>query len=149
MIDIDHFKKLNDTAGHRAGDQTLREVADLLRGAVRKVDTLGRYGGEEFMIVLPQVSKSEAIEVAEKLRRAVDECPFPHGGVQPGGRVTVSLGVANFPSDADEQDRLVDCADAALYASKRGGRNLASGYSPGMEKHPGRERGPKVRTETS
>ncbi len=142
MIDIDHFKKLNDSAGHTAGDTVLKEVCHLMKGMVRKVDTLARYGGEEFVVLLPQVTRAEAIEVAEKLRRAVADSPIDHREVQPGGRVTISVGVSNLPIDATEQHRLVDCADAALYASKRGGRDKVTAYAPGMEMHPGRERGP-------
>lgn len=142
MVDIDHFKRLNDVAGHRAGDETLRRVADLLRGKVRKVDTLARYGGEEFMLVLPQTSKADASEVAEKLRRTVHEAASLAVPGIPTGHVTISVGVSNFPVDAAEQGMLVDCADAALYASKRTGRNRATGYESGMELHPGRERGP-------
>ncbi|MBK7858610.1 MAG: diguanylate cyclase [Archangiaceae bacterium] len=142
MIDIDHFKRLNDGAGHAAGDDVLREVCDLMRRNVRRVDTLARYGGEEFVVVLPQVTRNEALEVAEKLRRAVEEAPVPHRDVQPSGKVTISVGVSNLPVDATDQARLVDCADAALYASKRGGRNRCTAFAQGMEMHPGRERGP-------
>lgn len=141
MIDIDHFKLLNDTAGHRAGDETLIEVADTLKRLVRKADTLGRYGGEEFLLVLPQLGKAEALEVAEKLRRAVEQLPSRYGASQPGGRITISVGVSSLPEDSIRQDRLIDAADAALYASKRGGRNKATAFSPGMDQHPGRERG--------
>ena len=142
MIDIDHFKHLNDAAGHRAGDVALKQVTTALKQVVRKVDTLARYGGEEFVVLLPQVDRDEALEVAEKLRRVVEETSFEHGAVQPGGRVTISVGVATLPTDASEQARLVDAADSALYASKRGGRNRVTGFAPGMEQHPGRERGP-------
>ncbi len=142
MIDIDHFKKLNDTSGHSAGDAVLREVCQLMKGMVRRVDTLARYGGEEFVVVLPQVTHAEAIEVAEKLRRAVETAPIPYREGQPDGKVTVSIGVANLPIDATDLKPLVDCADSALYASKRGGRNRVTGYAAGMEVHPGRERGP-------
>jgi diguanylate cyclase (GGDEF)-like protein len=142
MIDIDHFKHLNDAAGHRAGDVALKQVTTALKQVVRKVDTLARYGGEEFVVLLPQVDREEALEVAEKLRRVVEETAFEHGAVQPGGRVTISVGVATLPTDATEQARLVDAADSALYASKRGGRNRVTGFAPGMEQHPGRERGP-------
>jgi diguanylate cyclase (GGDEF)-like protein len=142
MIDIDHFKHLNDTSGHQAGDTALKEVCQNLKAVVRKVDTVARYGGEEFVVLLPQVARDEALEVAEKLRRAVEEHPFEMGRTQPGGKVTISVGVATFPTDATEQARLVDAADSALYASKRGGRNKVTGYQPGMEQHPGRERGP-------
>lgn len=141
MIDIDHFKHLNDTSGHPAGDAVLRGVADLLRAQLRRVDVLARYGGEEFFIVLPEVSREHAFDVAEKLRRAVEQFPFEAGARQPGGRVTISVGVAAHPGDGVVVERLVDAVDSALYASKRGGRNMVSSYEPGMEIHPGRERG--------
>ncbi|MCY1076997.1 GGDEF domain-containing protein [Archangium lansingense] len=141
MVDIDHFKKLNDAAGHRAGDETLRKVCDVLRSRLRKVDTLARYGGEEFMLVLSNVAKEDAVEVAEKLRRSVMDAPQLAAPTQPGGHITVSIGVASMPVDSTTQDALVDCADAALYASKRAGRNSVTAYSSGMELHPGRERG--------
>ncbi|MFN0061193.1 MAG: diguanylate cyclase [Myxococcaceae bacterium] len=144
MIDIDHFKALNDAAGHRAGDITLKQVSDLIKSVVRKVDTLGRYGGEEFVLVLPQIHRAEALEVAEKLRRAVEEHPFTYRTAQPSGHVTISVGVATLPVDANTLEKLVDCADAALYASKRSGRNRVTAYEAGMENHPGRERGPHV-----
>ncbi|WP_224245235.1 GGDEF domain-containing protein [Hyalangium gracile] len=142
MIDVDHFKRLNDAAGHRAGDDVLRKVCDVLRTRVRKVDTLARYGGEEFMVLLPQTNKEGALEVGEKLRRAVLETAALAAPTQPTGHITISIGAASFPQDAADQDTLVDCVDAALYASKRGGRNKVSAYEPGMEIHPGRERGP-------
>lgn len=142
MIDIDHFKVLNDSLGHAAGDEVLGKVAGVLKQIVRRVDTLARYGGEEFVVVLPQVTKAEAAEVAEKLRRAVEEVTLPHLGGQPGNKVTISIGVANLPIDAIDHGKLVDCADSALYASKRAGRNRVTSYAAGMEVHPGRERGP-------
>jgi len=142
MIDIDHFKKLNDAAGHSAGDNVLQHVCELMQGSVRRVDTLARYGGEEFVVLLPQVTRAEALEVADKLRHLVETAPIEHREVQPGGKVTISVGVANLPIDAVEQGQLVDCADAALYASKRSGRNKVTPYAAGMEMHPGRERGP-------
>jgi len=142
MIDIDHFKILNDHAGHRVGDSVLRKVAELMRGMVRKVDVLARYGGEEFMLLLPQITKEEAVDVAEKLRSAVSTAPLDEGKHQPLGAVTVSVGVATFPLDAVALEPLVDAADSALYASKRNGRNRTTAYVAGMELHPGRERGP-------
>lgn len=144
MIDIDHFKKLNDTAGHRAGDEVLKQVCNLLKHNLRKVDTLARYGGEEFVVLLPQVPRAEAIEVAEKLRHAIESAPIEEGKAQPGGRVTISIGLASLPVDATEQAVLVDSADSALYASKRGGRNRVTAYAKGMELDPNRERGPKA-----
>ena len=144
MIDIDYFKKLNDAAGHSAGDSVLQHVCELMQGSVRRVDTLARYGGEEFVVLLPQVTRAEAMDVADKLRRLVEEAPIEHREVQPGGKVTISVGVANLPHDAVEQGSLVDCADSALYASKRSGRNKVTSYATGMEMHPGRERGPNA-----
>jgi diguanylate cyclase (GGDEF)-like protein len=142
MIDIDHFKHFNDTCGHPAGDRILRETAQMLKKTVRKVDTVARYGGEEFMVVLPLIGRAEGQEVAEKLRRAVERTKFEDGDRQPGGKVTISVGVATYPDDGTSLEKVVDCVDSALYASKRGGRNLVTLYSPGMESHPGRERGP-------
>ncbi len=145
MIDIDHFKRLNDSEGHSAGDEVLREVCQRLRQSLRKVDTLARYGGEEFVVLLPQISRAEALEVAEKLRRSVCDTPLAHGARQPGGRVTISLGLATLPGDATEQGALIDAADSALYASKRGGRDRVTAFSPGMESDPTRQRGPNAR----
>lgn len=141
MIDVDHFKRLNDAAGHRAGDETLQEFASILRSQVRRVDMLARYGGEEFMVLLPETDRADTVEIAEKLRARVEAHAFKHGDQQPGGRLTASFGVATAPLDAMESGSLVDLADAALYASKRGGRNQVTAYEAGMEFHPGRERG--------
>lgn len=148
MIDIDHFKHLNDTAGHSAGDEVLREVCNRLKANLRRVDLLARYGGEEFVVLLPQIGAEEALEVAEKLRKSVADAPLQHGATQPGGKVTISVGVATMPLHAAEQTKLVDSADSALYASKRGGRNTATMYQPGMENDPTRQRGPKAKERT-
>lgn len=145
MIDVDHFKLFNDANGHPAGDEVLRRASALFKAQLRKLDVLARYGGEEFFVILPQSSKAEALEVAEKLRKAVERTAFPHGETQPGGKVTISVGVASFPEDARSLEGLVDAVDSALYASKRGGRNKVSAFAPGMEDHPGRERGPKAK----
>src|SRR5690606_2047177 len=142
MIDVDHFKRLNDAAGHRAGDETLQEFSSILRSQVRRVDLLARYGGEEFMVLLPETDGGTAVEIAEKLRTRVEAHAFRHGANQPGGRLTASFGIATAPLDAVEAGALVALADAALHASKRGGRNRVPAYEAGMEFHPGRERGP-------
>jgi diguanylate cyclase (GGDEF)-like protein len=94
------------------------------------------------VVILPQVARAEALEVAEKLRKNVEEAPLEAAKAQPGGKVTISVGVAHFPGDATERTRLVDAADSALYASKRGGRNRVTAYQPGMELDPTRQRGP-------
>jgi diguanylate cyclase (GGDEF)-like protein len=123
MADIDHFKQVNDTYGHAAGDEVLRESAKRMLGAIREFDALGRYGGEEFMIVLGSCEHLDrAVEVAERVRTRVCEGPFvTEQGVIP---VTLSLGVAfsASPSVCGEQV-LVRAADEALYRAKRGGRN--------------------------
>jgi len=140
MIDLDHFRNLSEARGVLAGDATLRAVGQILAGAVRRVDTLARYRGEEFALLIPRASSEEAAEVAEKLRRLVAETPLEHGALQPLGRITVSIGVASYPRDARELAVLVDCADAALFAAKRRGRDRVEVYEPGMREAPGRKR---------
>ncbi len=122
FLDLDHFKALNDGYGHAAGDAVLRELAAVARRALRGVDTLGRWGGEEFVALLPEADGSGALEVAERVRVAVAAHPFPIGG---GAHLTCSLGVATYPAHAGGRDGLVDAADQAMYAAKRLGRNQA------------------------
>lgn len=116
MVDIDHFKKLNDTLGHQGGDEVLRNAAAALAMACREFDTAARYGGEEFAMILPGAGPDEAFEVAERLRQAVAAAPNPLP-------ITASAGVATFPAHAGDGDTLVRAADEALYASKRAGRD--------------------------
>lgn len=140
MIDLDHFKHLNDTCGHTVGDEVLREVARLLRNQVRRMDTVARFGGEEFAIVLPRLRRAEAVEVAEKLRLAVRDHDFDGGRSQPSGRVTLSLGTATYPHDGGDLYQLLNAADSALYTSKRSGRDCTTAYLRGMELHENRKR---------
>jgi diguanylate cyclase (GGDEF)-like protein len=119
MIDIDHFKKLNDEFGHLLGDEVLRQVSALLAQQLRAPDVVCRYGGEEFAILLPETVGQGAMNVAEKLRRAIESFHFP-GVPRP---VTISAGVAEFPKNGKSRDELVKAADAALYVAKQGGRN--------------------------
>ena len=123
MIDVDHFKKYNDRHGHPAGDEVLRGVARLLSEGRRANDLVARYGGEEFAVVLVDTPKLVAAQVAEKLRQRIEQFPFLHRDTQPGGRVTVSIGVAALPDDAADSEALVRTADASLYRAKSGGRN--------------------------
>jgi diguanylate cyclase (GGDEF)-like protein len=118
LLDIDHFKRVNDTHGHDAGDAALRILANALREEVRGVDTAARYGGEEFAIILPQAGPEGAMVVAERLRSRIERTEVP--GV---GCITASLGVATFPLDASSRELLVTSADRALYLAKRSGRN--------------------------
>ncbi len=119
MLDIDHFKRLNDEHGHQAGDEVLRNVAAALACECRDFDTAARYGGEEFAVVLPGCGPDEAQIIAERLRQAVSMAP---GAVQ----ITASAGVATYPGHAGDADTLVRAADDALYESKRAGRNRTS-----------------------
>ena len=123
MIDLDLFKQINDRHGHTVGDGVLRGVALVLRRNVRKVDIVARYGGEEFCIVLPRIGKPEALEVAEKLRRAVGAALLPAPEGHAALHVTISAGVASLGIDADDVSGLVEKADTALYEAKRLGRD--------------------------
>jgi diguanylate cyclase (GGDEF)-like protein len=124
FLDLDHFKHVNDSYGHRAGDQCLRGVIGPIAGELRQGDALGRYGGEEFLILLPGAAASDAEIVAERIRRRVQEMPMLVSGTRIG--LTVSLGVAAVDPEVSIPDDLVERADAALYRSKSGGRNLVS-----------------------
>ena len=123
MLDVDRFKHYNDALGHPAGDEVLKGLADIMRRELRKHDLAARYGGEEFAVIMLNASPEEAYQAVERLRKAVEEHPFPHDEIQPGGSLTVSAGVASFPDDADNLATLVARSDEALYAAKRRGRN--------------------------
>jgi diguanylate cyclase (GGDEF)-like protein len=119
MADIDEFKKLNDEFGHLLGDEVLRQVSSLFHQQLRKVDVVCRYGGEEFAILLTQISTQQAIAIAEKLRRLVEKFQFP--GVP--RTITISAGLATFPIHGKTRDEMVRAADSGLYAAKQSGRN--------------------------
>jgi len=123
MIDLDHFKLVNDVHGHAVGDAILRGVALVLKRNVRKVDTVARFGGEEFCVVLPRVTKTEAVEIAEKLRRSVSQAPLEGAPGQEPLFATISIGVASYGADATDSAALLEQADRALYEAKRSGRN--------------------------
>ena len=118
MLDIDHFKRVNDTYGHDAGDAALRFLADVLRDELRGLDTAARYGGEEFAVILPQAGLEGAMIVAERLRSRLETTEVP--GI---GHITGSFGLATFPLHANSRDQLVGAADRALYEAKHAGRN--------------------------
>jgi diguanylate cyclase (GGDEF)-like protein len=129
MIDIDHFKNLNDTHGHHVGDQVLRDVAAILMKDMREVDTVARYGGEEFVIILPETNGPGALLVAERLRKAVEQSKFFAGSPDRVERLSISIGIAIYETDAQFKRDLIEFADAALYAAKSGGRNQVKLYS--------------------
>lgn len=120
FLDIDHFKALNDSYGHAVGDSVLRDFATLLQQQIRETDVPGRWGGEEFLVILPETDEQEARLLSERARAAVAAHAFTMGG---GMSLTCSIGIATFPGDARERDGLVTCADQAMYAAKKLGRN--------------------------
>ena len=123
MIDVDHFKAYNDRHGHPRGDEALCEVAQRLRDQVRRTDVVTRYGGEEFVVILPVTSKAHARLIGEKLRASIAAVPFGVTREWSGDPLTISVGVAGCPDDATSVSDLLRAADAALYAAKHAGRN--------------------------
>ncbi len=123
MFDLDNFKIYNDTNGHLAGDRLLSLLAELVKDTVRADDVFGRFGGEEFLLVMPNRTGAQAMKAAGMVRKRIEDYPFEGGATQPLGKVTISGGVAVFPDDASEQVELMQAADNALYRAKTGGRN--------------------------
>jgi len=126
MLDVDHFKKVNDAYGHPVGDAVLKEVANLLsngQGVGRASDVVARYGGEEFVIILPRTDKQGAAILAARLRARIARAPVSVEGSAEGVAITASLGVATFPDDGADADTLVRMADEALFCAKQGGRD--------------------------
>jgi len=134
MLDLDHFKRFNDTFGHKAGDVLLSAVGNFLKSRIRREDLPCRYGGEEFVLILPEISLEDLCLRAEELRRGMEELQVFHQG-QYLGEVTVSLGAALYPSHGDTPDALLRAADAALYQAKQEGRNrlALAGLAPSPE----------------
>ncbi|MBM3306917.1 MAG: diguanylate cyclase [Candidatus Eisenbacteria bacterium] len=128
MIDIDDFKTYNDAHGHPAGDAALRRLAYLLRHSSRNCDYVARYGGEEFAIIVPEVAADAALRMGERIRSIIESSEFEGEDIMPGGRLTISIGVATFPSHAQSQDDLLTHADRALYQAKTAGKNAVVLY---------------------
>ena len=134
ILDVDNFKNFNDTMGHPAGDQVLRNLANILKETVRENDIVARYGGEEFAVIIPAVDRKGAAILAERIRKKVEKTYFEHEEIQPLGKVTVSVGCASAPEDAQTYKDLMMRADTALYAAKKGGRNQLRMFEEGMSK---------------
>jgi diguanylate cyclase (GGDEF)-like protein len=132
MIDIDDFKSYNDLNGHQAGDVALKITAHALKGALRSADVACRYGGEEFCIVLPQTSLSEAGVIAERMRQRVAEREYPYGKSQPLGNVTVSIGISTLGKYIDTGEKVIAAADRALYTAKAQGKNRIEFYADNL-----------------
>lgn len=123
LFDVDNFKNYNDTLGHPAGDRALKKIAELVKSSVRKSDIAVRYGGEEFCIILPEEDIQAARMFGERFRKKIEDYQFFKEEVQPGGKLTISLGEATYPEDAESMQDLIEKTDAALYKAKNLGRN--------------------------
>lgn len=128
MIDIDDFKAYNDNNGHQAGDLALQITGHCLKAALRSADVASRYGGEEFCILLPQTSMSEAGAIAERIKQRVATTHFPHGSNQPLGRVTISIGVSTYSRVINSAELIIAAADRALYSAKSLGKDRIEFY---------------------
>ncbi len=135
MLDIDHFKAFNDTYGHHVGDQVLRDVSSVLVRDMREVDTVARYGGEEFVMILPETTHRGALQVAERLRRSVEQTKFFAGQPPVQRPLTISIGIAIYGSDGQHRNELIEAADTALYQAKSLGRNRIVSYSDSVRQH--------------
>jgi diguanylate cyclase (GGDEF)-like protein len=123
MIDIDHFKRINDVFGHRAGDTVLKEVGEIIRSSAREIDTIARWGGEEFLVLLPQTPKENGVRFAERILKAIGHHEF--SGLS-DTQITVSIGISSAPDPSiDSGEKLINASDIALYDAKRKGRNRA------------------------
>lgn len=129
MLDVDHFKKINDTFGHPVGDEILRQMGKILRDTARQSDIVSRYGGEEFCALLPEVDKTGAGYFGERIRQAIAQHDFSKQGVPEDKRITISIGAASYPNDAMIVNELLEKADNALYHAKHLGRNRVCLYS--------------------
>ncbi len=123
FMDLDHFKNYNDSCGHQAGDRLLQTFATEIGSVLRKSDIVARYGGEEFTVILPELSPAESFALAEDIRAMIESYPFAGREKQPGGKVTLTIGIANYPSAGEDAETLTNCADQALYRGKDQGRN--------------------------
>ena len=132
MIDIDDFKSYNDRNGHQAGDVALKITAHALKAALRSADVACRYGGEEFCILLPQTSITEAGVIAERMRQRVAEREYPFGKSQPLGNVTVSIGISTLGKHIDTGEKVIAAADRALYTAKSQGKNRIEFYADSL-----------------
>jgi two-component system cell cycle response regulator len=150
MLDIDHFKSVNDRFGHQRGDEVLVEFARRVTASVRDIDTFARYGGEEFVLILPETNLEGGLAAAEKLRLATHRTPFCGDRGDDGVRLTVSIGVACFPEHATSPEELLRAADEALYEAKLQGRDRVVTAGPRLlplTARPGQVKGRAARVE--
>lgn len=126
IFDIDHFKKINDGFGHPAGDEVIRKTAEIVNKSIRRSDVAGRYGGEEYVILLPHTSADSAQVLAERIRKKIENQPVFYGSKEIS--YTISIGLADFDNTLSSPTHWIDCADQALYQAKQGGRNQICTY---------------------
>jgi diguanylate cyclase (GGDEF)-like protein len=129
MLDLDHFKSFNDVYGHEVGDRILRQFAKTVTSAMRETNLAARYGGEEFVVILSDTSVKSCMLVAERIRKAVISMVVPSNTEKPLPQLTVSIGVAAFPTHGQTLEEVIQASDKALYESKRGGRNRVTAAS--------------------
>jgi len=134
MIDIDDFKTCNDSYGHLTGDIVLKQISVLIKKNIRGCDLAARYGGEEFTVILPETAEDETIVVAERIRDSVAQYKFETSYGKPIHRISVTLGIAAYPQNAQNPKDLLDTADSALYEGKRAGKNCVVIYGKGIQK---------------
>lgn len=137
LLDLDHFKNVNDTYGHIAGDEVLKSTAKVIQDSLRNSDTLGRYGGEEFGIILPETDLPGAIVLAERLRVKIASTPIYHNNTKLS--VTTSVGVAQLSTDFESIEQFIHAADMALYHSKENRRNKVTAYNPEIHGESGKQ----------
>ena len=130
MLDIDNFKEYNDSLGHQKGDEILAKIAKIVLEFSRKIDTVCRYGGEEFAIVLPDASEKDALAIAERIRANIESHRFLFEEDKAPSKITVSMGVASFPEDGSRKSELIRAADEALYEAKNAGKNRVCCFHP-------------------
>jgi diguanylate cyclase (GGDEF)-like protein len=126
MIDVDHFKIINDSQGHQTGNIILQEIVSLIKYSVRDVDIVARYGGEEFVVLLPQTGTRNAVSIAERMRRNVEKAYFTNSQGQRDVKVTISIGIAIYPEGVTSAEQLLERVDQAMYIAKNKGRNRVS-----------------------
>ncbi len=131
MLDVDHLKDYNDVHGHLQGSEVLRRLAQVVMGELRSADIAAKYGGDEFVIILPQTGREGAYTLAERIRAAVEAHEFPGEG--DGMKITTSMGIAKFPEDGEVTRDLLEAADTTLFRAKRTGRNRVAGITAGGE----------------
>ena len=135
IFDVDRFKSYNDNMGHLKGSEVLQRIGEMMKEAFRASDLLAKYGGDEFVVILPNSDKVGTFLAADRLREMVENEPFEGRHLQPGGKVTLSLGIATYPEHGDTVEKILGNADKALYSAKKGGRNRTVIYSENLEEN--------------